>query len=116
MKPKRQKLSPEEEALRTPPVHILIDAKNDRIHKKSKEDQMNKVVIKKKRKVYKIEDLTEADINMLAQAYSIPQDHFMCFGKYYYKLRALELVDDELQITHQGKMLIWHLQSERKSQ
>lgn len=55
-----------------------------------------------RRRNYKIEDLNRTELDLLAKASYIPKDHFMCFGKYYHKLYALNLVDKELQLTNDG--------------
>ena len=67
---------------------------------------MNKVIVKKKKKEYKLEDLTHSDFDLLKQAFFLAQREptaFVCFGKHYPKLRALGLVDDENQVTYEGR-------------
>lgn len=55
---------------------------------------------------YILQDLKESDIAMLAQAAHLPEKTWFCFGASYFKLRALELVDNELRVTYTGKQLL----------
>ena len=57
------------------------------------------------RKTYKTEDLNRADLDLLAKALTIPEGHFLCFGKHYKKLSALNLIDHENLLTHEGKAM-----------
>jgi hypothetical protein len=75
----------------------------------------NKVVVKKKRKIYKLEDLDMRDLELLAQAYALPDDHFLCLGTRGYKLIQLGLMSEELQITYAGRRYMWALQQEIKA-
>ena len=64
------------------------------------------VIVKKKRREYKLEDLTRDDFDLLKQAYFLHQNDptaFLCFGKFFPKLKALKLVDDENQLTYEGR-------------
>jgi len=73
------------------------------------------VVIKKKPKVYTMEDIDYRDLELLAKAYSLPDDHFICLGTRGYKLIQLGLMSDELQITYAGRRYMWALQQEVKA-
>lgn len=74
-----------------------------------------KVVIKKKRKIYKLEDLDSRDLELLAKAYSLDDQSFICLGSRGYKLIQLGLMSDELQITYEGRKFMWNLHLEMKS-
>jgi hypothetical protein len=63
------------------------------------------VPIKKKR-VYKMEDLTKYDIELLIQAASVPSETFFCFGMAWYKLYALGLIDEDTKVTNDGFVAI----------
>jgi hypothetical protein len=76
---------------------------------------MTKTVIKKKRKIYKLEDLDYTDLELLAKAYSLDDQSFICLGLRGYKLIALGLMSDELQITYEGRRYMWALQQEIKA-
>lgn len=67
------------------------------------------VIIRKPRKIHKIEDITNQDIWLLSKAYSLPEGQFMCFGMNYYRLEALGLISDENQITLTGKWFLHEL-------
>ena len=51
------------------------------------------------------EDITKDHLDLMAKALTIPEDHFLCFGKYYYVLHDLNLVDKENQLTFEGRMM-----------
>lgn len=57
-------------------------------------------------KKYKYEDLKSRDIDLLATAYALPEESFLCFGKSYPILRNLDLITDENKISWYGKKLI----------
>lgn len=57
----------------------------------------------KRRSPPKISDLRDNDIELLAQAAMAPGNTLFCFGRCYGKLRALELIDDESNVTLTGK-------------
>ena len=58
-----------------------------------------------KKKEYTVRDLTRFELDLLTKASYIPADHFMCFGKYYHKLKSLNLVDNEYQLTPEGRSM-----------
>lgn len=64
---------------------------------------MDRVV--KRRKQVRREDLTRDHMDLIAKASMIPQDHFLCFGRYYYVLYGLNLVDKENQLTLEGRSM-----------
>lgn len=74
-----------------------------------------KVIVKKKRKVYTMADLDMRDIELLAKAYSLDDQSFICLGMRGYKLIQLGLMSDELQITYEGRRYMWALQQEVRS-
>lgn len=76
---------------------------------------MTQVKIKKKRKIYKLEDLDMTDLELLAKAYSLDDQSFICLGTRGYKLIQLGLMSDELQITYEGRRYMWALQQEIKA-
>lgn len=62
-----------------------------------------------KRKIFKIQDLTQTEYDLLYKSFWLHKDKdepFVCFGRYYDKLRQLELVDNENQITYTGRQLV----------
>ena len=61
---------------------------------------------KKKKRVYKMEDLNKYDIELLIQAASCPADSFFCFGMAWYKLFALGLIDEDTKVTNDGILAI----------
>lgn len=65
---------------------------------------------KEKEKKYTLEDLTLNDIEMLSLAAHLPPKTWFCFGKTFFKLNDLGLVDNENAVTYQGKQLIKSLQ------
>lgn len=72
-------------------------------------------VVVKKRKVYKMEDIDYRDLELLAKAYSLDDQSFLCLGTRGYKLIQLGLMSDELQITYAGRRYMWALQQEMKA-
>lgn len=60
------------------------------------------ILKKRHKRVYKMEDLTRTDIQLLAQAASAEQDVLFCFGMSGYKLLALGLIDEESKVTTDG--------------
>jgi hypothetical protein len=72
-------------------------------------------MIKRKRKSYTVEDLDYTDLELLAKAYTLQDDEFLCMGVRAYKLVALGLMSDENQITYEGRRFIWNWQQERKN-
>jgi hypothetical protein len=69
---------------------------------------MSQIMIKKKKpkRVYKMEELTKSDIELLIQAASTPPEYFFCFGMAWYKLFALGLIDEDTRVTQDGIMAI----------
>lgn len=67
---------------------------------------MTQTVIKKKRKVYKLEDLTKSDIDLLIASASAPPEAFFCFGMSWFKLFSLNLIDEDTKITNEGIMAV----------
>lgn len=61
----------------------------------------------KKRKIYKLEELSRKDLALLKKAYNVKPPTFVCFGVNYIHLNALGLVDDENNITLAGRNLVW---------
>jgi len=58
--------------------------------------------VEHKKVEYTFNDLTKNDALMLQAAASVVEKSWYCFGKAWYKLAALELVDDELRPTPLG--------------
>jgi len=58
--------------------------------------------MERKKIEYKFTDITRNDALMLQAAAGTPEKHWFCFGKSWYKMAALELVDDDLRPTHLG--------------
>ena len=54
------------------------------------------------RRKFSNQDLTRDHLDLLAKALTIPQNHFLCFGRFYYVLYGLNLVDKENQLTNDG--------------
>lgn len=67
---------------------------------------MNKLLLKKKKRTYKLEDLRKSDIDLLIAAASVPPEAFFCFGKAWEKLYALRLIDEDTKITNEGVMAV----------
>ncbi len=57
---------------------------------------------RKPRREFKLEDVTVNDARLLLRAKALPEKTWFCYGKAWYKLDALELVDDDLRPTHLG--------------
>jgi len=77
---------------------------------------MMAIVVRKKKKElkreYQLTDLTRDDSELLKQAcFQQDSSTFVCLGKHYMKLRALKLVDDEMQVTYKGRSLVKYLLS-----
>jgi len=66
---------------------------------------VNQVILKKKRK-WKIEDLTVRDMDLLSQASYLPEKNWFCFGMSFYKLVQLEAVDEDTLVTPFGRELV----------
>lgn len=64
------------------------------------------ILKKKPKRVYKLEDINKYDISLLRQAANMPKGDFFCFGMAWYKLLALNLVDEETNVTHEGLIAI----------
>ena len=67
------------------------------------------MVKKKKYRIYKLEELNRNDFTLLKQSYFLYRNNteeFVCFGPSYFKLRQLELIDDDNQITFHGRSLV----------
>lgn len=67
------------------------------------------MVKKKKFRIYKLDELNKDDFALLKQSYFLYRNNteeFVCFGKHYNKLRQLELIDDDNQITFHGRSLV----------
>lgn len=60
----------------------------------------------KLRKRFKVTDLKPRDLDLLSIAYALPEDTFLCFGKSYSVLRALDLITEENKISWYGRKLI----------
>jgi hypothetical protein len=58
--------------------------------------------------IYTIQDLTPRDIELLAQSAN-SGDFITCLGRYYFKLNRLNLVDDEMKVTHDGLLFLREL-------
>lgn len=67
---------------------------------------MTKVVTKKKKRVYKLEDLTSSDIELLIAAAHAPPESFFCFGMAWYKLYSLKLIDEDTKVTMEGVLAV----------
>lgn len=66
---------------------------------------------RKRRQKYTLKDLKQHDINLLASAAAVPEKTWFSFGMAYYKLRDLNLVDDETRVTYHGRKLLAALQN-----
>lgn len=64
---------------------------------------MNQIRIKKR---FKVSDLRQSDLNLLATAYALPEDTFLCFGRSYSILKDLDLITEECKISWYGRKLI----------
>lgn len=63
-----------------------------------------------KRIEYKFEDITDTDFALLRKAYFLQDPaQFLCYGKHFYKLKALNLIDDENQLTFKGKGFVKYI-------
>lgn len=60
----------------------------------------------KESKKYKLDDLRESDIALLARAAHLPEKTWICFGTSYFKLASLDLIDDDMKVTYTGKQLL----------
>jgi hypothetical protein len=60
---------------------------------------MNKLL----RKKWKLDDLTHRDVELLSMAASMKEKTFFCFGKAWYKLFDLNLVDEDTFVTSFGR-------------
>lgn len=63
-------------------------------------------------KEYKLQDLTDTEYLLLKQSYFLyrnKDEGFVCFGRHYFKLRQLGLIDWENQITYDGRALVKYL-------
>ena len=58
------------------------------------------------RRRFKVTDMRQDDLDLLAQAYALPEESFLCFGKSYAVLKALDLITEECKISWYGKKLI----------
>lgn len=58
------------------------------------------------KKRFKVTDLKSNDLNLLHQAYALPEEFSLCFGKSYGVLRALDLITDECKISWYGRKLV----------
>jgi hypothetical protein len=57
---------------------------------------------RKFKRVYKLYDLTSEDISLLIAAANVPPEAMFCFGLAWYKLKALNLIDEDTKVTHDG--------------
>lgn len=55
------------------------------------------------RKKWKLDDLTNRDVELLSMAASLTDKTFFCFGKCYFKLFDLCLVDEDTFVTQFGR-------------
>lgn len=62
-------------------------------------------VIKKRRK-WKIEDLTKTDMELLRTAAHLPDKSWFCFGWSFYKLLQLNAIDEDTFVTPYGAELV----------
>lgn len=69
---------------------------------------MTKTKIRRK---YKPSDITNDDLMLLGKASGLDsrEKEFLCFGKQYAKLRALDLITDECSLSWYGKQLLKEL-------
>jgi len=65
---------------------------------------MNQII--KKRKKWKLSDITAKDVELLQQAAHLPEKTWFCFGWAYYKLFDLHLVDEDTFITPYGVQFV----------
>lgn len=63
---------------------------------------MKNAPIKKKLKVYTLDDLTQTDIQLLVAAANAPKKSWFCFGNSWYKLHSLNLIDEDTKVTNDG--------------
>lgn len=56
----------------------------------------------KKRKAWKLSDITAKDVELLQAAAHLPEKTWFCFGWAFYKLYDLNLVDEDTFITAYG--------------
>ena len=52
---------------------------------------------------FRLEDVTVNDARMLLRAAATPDKTWFCYGKAFYKLDQLELIDEDLRPTYLGK-------------
>lgn len=64
---------------------------------------MPKVKIRKR---FKVTDLRQSDMDLLATAYALPEDVSLCFGRSYFILKDLDLITEECKISWYGRKLI----------
>jgi hypothetical protein len=60
----------------------------------------------KRRKKWKLDDLTPRDMDLLSTAAHLPEKTWFCFGISFYKLFDLKLVDEETMPTFYGRELV----------
>lgn len=61
---------------------------------------------KKEKRVYRLEEVTFKDLQLLSQAAALQEGYFLCFGLSWYKLHGLNLIDDDSQVTNDGIELL----------
>lgn len=67
---------------------------------------MANIIVKKKRREYKMEDLNKYDVELLLQTANAEPEALFCIGKAGPKLYALGLIDSENRITNDGILAI----------
>lgn len=64
----------------------------------------------KVRKKWKVSDIHPDDLLLLGKASGLVEKEFLTFGKSYDKLRSLDLITDECQLSWYGKKFLKYLQ------
>jgi hypothetical protein len=60
-------------------------------------------------KEWTFEDLRDKDIELLRKVFLSPEGTFVCLAMSYYPLKGLNLIDEENQITHDGRSFLRYI-------
>jgi len=52
--------------------------------------------------------LNQRALELLQVSCHLPRKYFLCFGKYYWELYKLELVDEDGSVTYLGRQFVKH--------